>query len=270
MTRTFNVDAEELPDKDDPVFRDPEFLVGEEDPMKVDTARSISAALGRSGLHVFLGGAGAAPLFTQTRPINDLDLRIDGQRRNAFDGESGEQLLAIVNSSIKSVVLALTKPFEAVAGTTIRGEVNGVEVSITSEPSNETTLTRGEMIPGIESLGQFDFLLDKAFAAANRPKQKIESVATDVFDIIMTRRSLPNRGAGILSGLDSLRGNGLAEKLIDRLSGLIGTSSKKTNKRMKRGRDDLIKRLGIPQDELQSEINSLIHELKTQTEVTVL
>ncbi len=270
MTRIFDVQAEELPDKDDPVFENPEFLVGEEDPLKVNTARAITAALGSQGIRVFLGGAGAAPLFTRTRPINDLDLRVDGLPRNAFDGEAGIELLARINQTLGSA-LSLTQAFTIVAATTIRGEVNDVEVSITSEPSTPTTLTRGEMIPGVESLGEFDFLLDKAFAAANRPNSKIDSVATDVFDIIMTRRALPNGGAGILSGLDALRGGGLAAKLIERLEGLKGTSSsKKVNGRMKRGRDYMIKVLGLSPDVLAREIDALILELGNQANITVL
>lgn len=270
MTRIFDVQPDELPDKDDPVFENPEFLVGEEDPLKVNTARAITAALGAQGIHVFLGGAGAAPLFTTTRPINDLDLRVDGLPRNAFDGESGIELLARINKTLGSA-LTLTQAFNIVAKTTIRGEVNGVEVSITSEPSTPSTLTRGEMIPGVESLGEFDFLLDKAFAAANRPNSKIDSVATDVFDIIMTRRSLPNGGAGILSGLDALRGGGLATKLIERLEGLLGTSSnKKINGRMRRGRDHLIKDLGLSSEVLAREIQALILELQNQVKISVL
>ena len=57
---------------------------------------------------------------------------------------------------------------EKAANTTMRFYINGIEVSITSEPSSEKTLTRGEVVPQIESLGGFDFILDKAAAAADR------------------------------------------------------------------------------------------------------
>ncbi|MEH2290565.1 eCIS core domain-containing protein [Nostoc sp.] len=244
-----------------------------EDTPKEDVARNISEALNGVGINVFLGGAAAATLFTKTRKINDLDFRLDKQQRNAFDGDNGDNLIRRISDALLKKELNITKAFTKVerTTTTIRGEVNNVEVSITSEPSTEKTLTRGEAKPGLESIGQFAILLDKAKAAASRPKNKYDSVATDVYDIIKVKSSLPGGGTGILSSLDSYwNEEGLAKKLEDRLEFLLSTASNQNNS-FSRGRNNITKNNNLlTREDFDNGIKELKSELSKQKIVTVL
>lgn len=289
MSAEFDVNPEELRDEDDPVFLAPEFLQSKGDEQKVGLAQRITAALKGAGLHPFLGGAAAGTLFTRTREINDLDFRLDRQDRNAFTNAADDALTTRITQAITGAGLKITEVFKFVAVTTIKGAVQGVEISITSEPTTAGTLSRGQMVSGIESIGGFQFLFDKAFAASNRPAQKIESVSTDLFDIIRTRQSLPNNGAGLLGGLDSYFGKAVSKKLIERIDGLIlnvkGASEEslanagvlpatkeagKAKGQMGRGFNKIVKQLGMPVDELLQELLALRVELANQHKLTVL
>ncbi|MCC5645341.1 DUF4157 domain-containing protein [Nostoc sp. CHAB 5824] len=243
-----------------------------EDTLKVDVATSISKALNAVGINVFLGGAAAATLFTETRKINDLDFRLDKQHRNAFQGDAGDDLIKRISDALVNQELNITKAFTKVekTTTTIRGEVNNVEISITSEPSTEKTLSRGEAKPGLESIGQFSILLEKAKAAALRPKSKSDSVATDVYDIIMVRNSLPGKGAGVLTSLDSYWNESLADQLIERLNLLLSNASKTKNS-FSRGSNDITKKNNLlSREEFDNGIKELKSELSIQKTVTVL
>jgi hypothetical protein len=271
MSQYFEVKIDELRDGDDPVFLQPDFLKGEEDEEKILLAQKMSMALKKVGLNLFLGGAASGSLLTTTRKVNDLDFRVSGLIRSAFNKDDGPALVKLINDTLTEAGLTLTSAFSAIAVTTIRGEVNDIEVSITSEPDKETTLSRGNLISNLESLGEFDFILDKAAAAATRHKSKFKSVATDLFDIIQVLKVGSVANSGILRYLDAMRGKGTAISLIARLKALLGSKEDKTLfSQMGEARKRLTNELKITPQELNRIFSFMIGELENQEDITVI
>mgnify|MGYP002104889109 CR=1 FL=1 len=258
-----------LEDKDDPLYEKPEFLVDIDSQTKIATLQRASTILRAAGIQVFLGGAASGTLITRTRSIKDLDLRMDGQERDIFNEIKYPDFFK--NNIEKPLLLAgfrITN-IEKAANTTMRFYINGIEVSITSEPSSEKTLTRGEVVPQIESLGGFDFILDKAAAAADR--KDIEKIVTDIFDIIMVRKSMTGNGGKILSCLCRMRNT--SQKKVNSLTQLLtqiaNTERKYKDERIERAREKFAT-LGLKDIEIKQELKPIIEELNAQFKEVVV
>lgn len=256
-------------DKDDPIHEDPEYLVDEESNVKVEVLRKITAALREAGIQVFLGGAGAGALLTSTRSIKDLDLRIDGQARDIFNGK---KYVGFLENSILKPLLSTglkVEDVKCVAVTTVRMMVDDIEVSITSEPSGERTMSRGETVSGVESLGEIDFLLDKAAAAGDRTD--IGKFVTDVYDIIRISRSMPGGGRGILNGLKSMRPKSDLKSLMVKLTQLSNAAGGRQYKNdFPAAAKTLAGMLGVKVGELPALLAPLIEDLGAQSDVEVV
>lgn len=200
----------DLDDSDDPVHEFPQFLLDEQSGMKMNAMHRISLVLRSGGVGVFLGGAASGALITATRPVKDLDLRID-----TLDGKPAPRDLFNVSKHgaifqdrivkpLESAKMAVTD-IEDVGHTTRRFMLDGsIDVSITSEPASDKTMTRGEMVQGITSLGEIDFLLDKAAAMVGRDFQ--EKQLTDLVDVIQVGKAMAGSGYLVLSMLVEMRG----------------------------------------------------------------
>lgn len=269
ITKKFDVEETDLVDKDDPIFEDPEFLVDEDSSAKVLLLQKISSILRLKGIKVFLGGAASGALITETRSIKDLDLRVDGLDRDIFnESKYGDFFEKNIFIPLKDAGL-IVKNVEKAANTTMRMTVDGVDVSITSEPSTPRSLSRGEMVTGIESLGEFDFLLDKAAAAADR--KEIRKVVTDVFDIIKVRSSMLGGGKGTLFALKSLRPRSNPGKLAMTLQQMSSAAGgRKYNNDIPNAVDELCELLKIEKKALQAILKPIIDELKNQKEFEVI
>jgi hypothetical protein len=204
-----------IEDKDDPVHENPEFLVDEDSHKKIEIMEMISSALRARGVGVFLGGAASGALITRTRQIKDLDLRIDkidGEPapRDVFNNAKYDNDVKYHNFFSEKIVSPLEErglkvsDIQDAGYTTRRFLLNdSIDVSVTSEPAGDLTMSRGEMVTGITSLGEFDFLLDKAAAMVERKDNSKQ--LTDLADIIQVGRSMNGRGFFILSALMKMR-----------------------------------------------------------------
>jgi hypothetical protein len=180
---------------------------------KVAMAREVLTKLReQGGLPVFLSGGGAVTLAGGRRAIKDLDLRIALPPDRTF--AEADPLSTGLIEGINSILEANFKEVDPLersdpeTGFTISGKVDDVEVSITRTPFVEN-LTIGADPEGIERLGEFDLILDKAYSFVMR--SNFEKKVTDLIDILSLIKQQPGR-VKIFHGLNQLRGAAFASQ----------------------------------------------------------
>lgn len=165
---------------------------------KFNVAAEVTKALAPFG-KLFLSGGAAATRLGGPRGVKDLDFRIELNSRSAtfrFDELSGVQLVDRINEKLLKVFgrpdlinLVVQDPL---TGFTIKGYVCEVEVSLTRTP-DVNYLSHNIDEEGIDQLGEFDIMLDKAYSFIMRRSSDKEKRITDLIDMIAMIRPQEGR-----------------------------------------------------------------------------
>jgi hypothetical protein len=148
---------------------------------KVDLAATVVGLL-QGVLPLALSGGGAVTLRGGRRAIKDLDFRtvLDPQVTFRTDNAAGTALIETINARLaQGHKVDPLEVSDEPTGYTIKGEVDGVEVSITRTPLVEYGAF--EDVGGVPILSKLDLLWDKAYSFIFR--REFEKQITDLYDL---------------------------------------------------------------------------------------